>query len=360
MEQYPVIIVVGRFQLPHKPHLHLLKTALEKSSGQVIVILGSAFHARTIKNCFTWQEREQMLRLCLTDEENAKTSFIPVRDYYDNKIWYADVSAKVHTAVQIHDHDIRVVGFFKDASSAYLSQMPWEVIDAGSPMEINSTTLRSMLFESEDIKSTLAAMSSYVPVQILNYLKAWSSLPFLQDLKDEYSKIQKENRSYGAKYGLTADFIIKFTVTQYNENEDYVLLVKRGRCPGKGLMATPGGFYEPTLNETLFQCGLRETHEETQHNIWEPKLRAAFKERQFFDAPERSVRKNIMTMAHFFELDGPELPSIKGSVDPGESYPVWVKVSEIANMENIFFDDHFMILHYFLKFNLNHMNTLSI
>lgn len=344
---YKATVVVGRVQLPHKGHLHLIKTALEHGE-KVVVILGSAHHARTIKNCFTWEEREQMIRLCLNDEENSRITFSPVRDYYDDEKWYSVVKNKVQKAVpDVHDDQIRVVGFFKDASSAYLSRMPWNVIDAGSPIKIDSTSLRTMLFESEDAKATLAAMSPYVPTPVINYLKSWSVLPFLSDLKDEYAKIQNEMKSYGAKFGLTGDCLIQVE----SRDEKYVLLVRRGRHPGKGQFAIPGGFFEPDFNETLYQCAVRECQEETQHDIWEPTLDQAFVSSACFDAPNRSVRKNIITMAHFFSLKCP-LPGIKGSVDPGESYPVWVKVSELAGMEDMFFDDHFTILNYFLQFHI--------
>lgn len=344
-------VVIGRMQLPHKPHLHLVRTALDKAK-KAVVILGSAFHSRNIKNPFTWSERESMIRLCLSDEQNARITFIPVRDYGDDKLWNQAVIYKTNMALlEPTGHlcrNVKLVGFFKDASSYYLNNFPWQVLDAGSPMAIDATSLRNMLYESENLDVTLEAMKEYVPQAVLQYIKSWAQLPYLQYLKDEYNKIKNERKTYGAPFGLTGDFVLRVVV----QGVPYVLLVKRGRMPGKGTYAVPGGFYEPELNETLFQCALREAMEETQHSIWIKQLLEGYKGCKFYDNPNRSVRKNIMTMSHFFEVHLNELPATKGSKDPGESYSEFVREDLIPDMEDQFFDDHFLQLHDFLGFEL--------
>lgn len=346
--KHQATVVVGRFQLPHIAHIGLIKTAIA-NGDRTVVLIGSAFHARTIKNCFTWTEVESMIRLCLTDEENRKTTFVPIRDYNDNAKWFEVARKKVREVIGDEVKDVAVFGHFKDASSAYLSQMPWPVEDAGCAVKIDATALRKMLFTSEFAGIALSAMEQYVPWRVIEYLKAWSVLPFLGDMKAEYEKIQREQKEYGSAYGLTADFVLEFEV---EDDDTYVLLVERGRWPGKGLLAIPGGFYDPSKSETLFQCALREALEETQHNIWEKLLRESFVGREFFDAPGRSVRNNIMTMAHHFKMRGKELPSIRESADPGEAFPKFVRKGDLASLENRFFDDHFGILHKMIGFEI--------
>ncbi len=55
-------IYIGRFEPVHNGHMALLQRALD-SAQQVIVVVGSAWQARSPKNPFTWQERDAMLRL---------------------------------------------------------------------------------------------------------------------------------------------------------------------------------------------------------------------------------------------------------------------------------------------------------
>src|SRR6218665_3224893 len=93
-------IYIGRFQPVHNGHRVLLQRALA-SARQVIVVLGSAWQARSPKNPLTWQ----------------------VRDYYNQAVW---VQA-VHRAVAPFTAGgarIGLVGHFKDATSSYLSAFP--------------------------------------------------------------------------------------------------------------------------------------------------------------------------------------------------------------------------------------------
>ena len=50
---YDTAILIGRFEPVHTGHLALLQHALGVAK-QVIVIVGSAFQARSPKNPFTW------------------------------------------------------------------------------------------------------------------------------------------------------------------------------------------------------------------------------------------------------------------------------------------------------------------
>ncbi|MDP9108408.1 MAG: adenylyltransferase/cytidyltransferase family protein, partial [Pseudomonadota bacterium] len=47
-------VLIGRFQPFHNGHASLLAAALA-AAPQVVVVLGSSFHARSAKNPFTWE-----------------------------------------------------------------------------------------------------------------------------------------------------------------------------------------------------------------------------------------------------------------------------------------------------------------
>jgi bifunctional NMN adenylyltransferase/nudix hydrolase len=125
----------------------------------------------------------------------------------------------------------------------------------------------------------------------------------------------------------------------------HVLLIRRGRPPGKGLLALPGGFLEQ--RETVYQSAVRELEEETGLRLLPSTMQAALGAVQVFDHPDRSQRGRVITHAHYFALGSGPLPEVRGSDDASEAR--WVPVSELAGMEKQFHDDHFHILDAFLN-----------
>ena len=67
-----------------------------------VVVLGSAYQARTPKNPFSWSERAEMIRAALPEAERARVLFVPVRDVYDEPRWARSVRDGVAAAVR-HD-----------------------------------------------------------------------------------------------------------------------------------------------------------------------------------------------------------------------------------------------------------------
>ena len=74
---YDTAILIGRFEPVHTGHLALLQHALGVAK-QVIVIVGSAFQARSPKNPFTWEERASMLLNALPEADRLRTRSIRV------------------------------------------------------------------------------------------------------------------------------------------------------------------------------------------------------------------------------------------------------------------------------------------
>lgn len=341
-QQLDAVVVIGRFMLPHYVHLDLLIQALGRGK-HVVVALGSAFHARTSKNCFLWGEREAMFRLCLTDEQNARVTFVPVRDYYNTSKWLAALERKVQSVVG-DTRSIRVIGNFKDASSEYLRQLPWDVIETGKVAGVDSTTMRRILYESDDFDSARAVMAPFVPEPVLRYLRAWCQLPYLHELKKEYFKLKQEKLDHPQPYGVAADFIFEYG--------KYVLLIERLKYPGKGLFAWPGGFWEPERRETLRQCALREgVKEETGLGLLPATIDQAFQRAALFDAPDRSVRGPIVSMAHHYKMAGGDvMPEL--SPKDGEARPFFFETARFPELESQMYDDHYLMGQEFLGFEL--------
>src|SRR5688500_2676234 len=87
-------VLIGSFPIYHNGHHELMREALSRAHS-VIVVLGSAFHARTPRDPFTAEERTAMIRLALEEEDRGRVRFAPLRDYYDDARWAAAVKAAV-------------------------------------------------------------------------------------------------------------------------------------------------------------------------------------------------------------------------------------------------------------------------
>ena len=94
-KKYDYIVYIGRLQPPTLAHITIIKNSL-KLANKMIVLAGSSYQPRTIKNPWTWQEREQMVRLCLDDDQNARTIVRPLRDVmYNDQQWATSVQNTV-------------------------------------------------------------------------------------------------------------------------------------------------------------------------------------------------------------------------------------------------------------------------
>ena len=77
--QPDLAVVIGRFQLLHNAQLSLIRQALSLAP-RCVVVIGSAFHSRSPRNPFTWEERADMVRLALPEADRGRVSFVPMRD----------------------------------------------------------------------------------------------------------------------------------------------------------------------------------------------------------------------------------------------------------------------------------------
>ncbi len=59
-KEFDLLIFIGRFQPFHNEHKRIIDIALQKSKN-VLVLIGSAGKARTVRNPFTFEERRDMI-----------------------------------------------------------------------------------------------------------------------------------------------------------------------------------------------------------------------------------------------------------------------------------------------------------
>lgn len=333
-------VVIGRFQPFHDGHAAVLREALARAP-RVIVVLGSAYQARSPRHPFSWAERAEMVRLALTEAERARVEFLPLRDLYDETAWVEAVRQGVQRMAG-HD-EVLLVGHFKDATSDYLRRFaPWQLVSLPRQHRVDATQLRAALYESDpaDLDAVLGSWVDQVPPSTRAFVQAWARLPYLAALRREWAMLLSYRQAWsGAPYAptfVTVDVVIRCA--------DRVLLIQRARDPGQGLWALPGGFVE--LRDTVYQSAVRELEEETGLRLLPDTLQRALKGVAVFDHPDRSQRGRTISHTHYFDLGDRELPEVQGADDAAQAR--WVPIEELAAMEDQFFDDHFHMLDRFL------------
>jgi bifunctional NMN adenylyltransferase/nudix hydrolase len=335
-----VAVVIGRFQPFHLGHLALVREALARAP-RVVVVLGSAHQARSPRHPFSAAERAELLRLALTEAERARVDVLPLRDLYDETRWVQAVRQGV--ARLAGSDDALLVGHFKDATSDYLRRFtPWQLHSLPRQHRVDATDLRAALFEAEPeaLDAALAAWVDQVPPSTRDFVRAWAHLPYLAALRREWAMLKGYRRAWAA-----APYAPVFvTVDVVLQCAGHVLLIQRGRDPGQGLWALPGGFVEP--RDTLYQSAVRELEEETGLRLLPDTLAQALRGVATFDHPDRSQRGRTISHTHHFDLGERELPEVEGHDDAAAAR--WVPIAELAAMEAQCFDDHFHMLDRFL------------
>lgn len=87
-------LVVGRFQPPHRGHLHCLQEAA-RLAHETIVVVGSAQLSHIPSDPFTAGERLEMLAVMAAEAELARPWLVPVNDLGQHHLWVAHVAAHV-------------------------------------------------------------------------------------------------------------------------------------------------------------------------------------------------------------------------------------------------------------------------
>jgi len=334
-EQYDYLVYIGRFQPSHLAHIETIKIALQQSKN-VIILIGSSFQPKTIKNPWSWQERAEMISNSLSHSEKLRVQFAPIADdAYNNQRWVTQVQKMVETLSTEGSH-IGMIGHTKDDTSFYLKMFPqWKHVEVPNINDLHATDIRVALFEHSTDFFSKQVMPT-LPKAIHEYLLAWKLKPIFEQLKYEYEFIQK----YKSAWAVAPYEPIFVTVDAVVVQSGHVLLVKRRSAPGKGLWAIVGGFVNP--NETLIDAMLRELREETKIKVPDPILRGNIKIQEVYDHPARSLRGRTITHAYGIELPPGGLPKVKGSDDAEKAQ--WIPITTIKEMRDQLFEDHYDII----------------
>lgn len=335
MKQYDYLIYIGRFQPSHLAHIETIKIGL-KQSHTMVVLIGSSYQPRTIKNPWSWQERATMIESSLTPDEKRCVKFAPIADdAYNNQRWVAQVQQVVYDITK-SGMRVGIIGHTKDETSFYLKMFPqWKHVEVPNIDDLHATDIRKSLFESTDSEFSKQVLP-VLPTPIHDYLLAWKLKPEYTQLREEYDFITRYKAAWsGAPHEPT--FV---TVDAIVVQSGHVLMIRRKSAPGKGLYAIVGGFVD--AHETLVDAAIRELYEETKIQIPKTTLLNNIKTSTVYDNPSRSLRGRTITHAFGIELPPGDLPIVVGSDDADKA--VWIPISTIRNMRDQMFEDHYDII----------------
>lgn len=339
-KDYSWAVYIGRFQPFHLGHEACVDQAL-KMADRVLILVGSAFCANTPKNPFTFEERVKFIRSVYPD--TSKVVIEPLSDYlYNDSYWVAQVQSKTSQYFSEHE-SVCLVGDYSDGSSYYLKYFPqWDFIPGATKILIRATDVRARMFSS-DIPDDLLnpKVAKILKDEFYQDPSTWhDKTTKYQTLVNDYNYLLKYNEPFKA-----LPFPVPFITGDATVIcSGHVLVIERGRNPGKGLIAVPGGFLKPT--EHIQNCAVRELREETGIQVDKLILQNSIAEEKVFDHPERSLRGRIVTHNYLIRLKDGKLPEVKGSDDANKAF--WMPLNDVFKNEHRFFDDHFSMLVYFI------------
>ena len=350
------LVFIGRFQPFHNGHKAVIDAALQQAH-EVVIVVGSSFAARNIRNPFTFEERKAMIEACFTDPKyftyagaqgrikTPRVKVVPVSDYpYDDNKWVNAIQRIVDETIP-HAKDVGLIGHSKDSTSYYLNIFPrWkDHVEVPNVNGINATDIREKVLAAKWPRETLGRLMPKASLNIMEQVVYADEYGTPQDAFDtlfvEYEMIKKYKEAWKA-----APFPPTFmTVDAVVVQSGHILLVERGDMPGKGLWALPGGFLNQ--DETMLDGAIRELKEETRIKVPVPVLKGSIKASKTFDAPNRSTRGRTITQAFHIDLGVGELPKVKGSDDAVKAF--WVPFNEVR--QELLFEDHFHIIDNFIN-----------
>ncbi len=326
-----VAVCVGRFAPLQHRHCQIIQAQLLRQDLVIVLCTGST-QARDVGNPWALSQRLASLRAAVPD---PRVVIVALGDcWYDDPRWAAAVTTTVTAACEqagfsAHAAQITVVGTERAGPDYYASLfLNWSA-SAAVATHFEPQLAESLLLAPAAARAALLnlhcppaahsgineGLAGQVGLElaaegafVVDYRRAWANAPY-------------------PPVFVTVDALVCY--------HDQVLLVRRGRRPGLGLLALPGGFLDP--GEALAAAAVRELREETGLQV--PPHAAGTG--RVFDHPLRSRRGRTIT--HLFDFDLsvlPAAPAVLGADDA--ALALWLPRASLRAED--FFEDHYAIL----------------
>lgn len=329
---FDMAVFIGRFQPFHLGHKEVVDEALAIAK-KVLILIGSSYEPRSLRNPWHFDEREAMIRACYNEADNKRIICEPLMDVrYNDTLWITQVQRAVYDLQGQPEADITLIGQKKQGAGYYTSLFPqWANTPVTHNSKMSGADIRRHLFDGD----AAATLKDQLPPQLVASMDQFMATPDGQALKQEYEFIEMYKKGWASAPFEPTHVTVDAVVVQ----SGHVLLVKRGAHPGKGLLALPGGFIHP--EETLQDAIIRKLREETQIKVPAPVLAGSIKNQMVFDAPYRSARGRTITHSFHIELrKEEELPKIKGGGDTSKCF--WLPLGQLDPTQ--MFEDHYFII----------------
>ena len=353
---FDFLVFIGRFAPFHAGHLKVVTEGLKRAK-KLIILVGSAKEARSVRNPWTWEERKEMILSAISPDDSGRVTVIPLLDHlYNDHEWLQSVQMAIQgVTCQYHagvSDKLRIglIGHKKDNSSYYLEMFPqWNKFgnisvdpffydDKGDKKPVSSSFIRGIYFKFRLDSETYKCdnIQGLMPASVFNFLLKFQGTREYEELKEEFAFVEKYRAGWAAAPYPPTFVTVDAIVIQ----SGHCLLVERKAKPGQGLMALPGGFVDQ--HETLEDAMIRELREETRLKVPAPVLKGSIKSVRVFDNPYRSARGRTITTAFLIVLnpDAKGLPPVKGGDDARSAG--WVALGDIESEK--MFEDHFHII----------------
>jgi len=350
-------VFIGRFQPPTKAHEAILRQ-VHAENDHAVIFVGSNNRARSIRNPFTAEERRAMI-MDVLPKTGASSTVSGISDFtYNINDWVKNIQTKIDAVtaeIPGTNNNIKIAlyGFFKDNSSYYLNHFPqWELRTLDEQENgLSSTDVRKILYEIPYMSKDNVQKSVTELAKILNPKILEKVISFAEE--DRFKLIAGENRfiiDYKSKW-LSAPFPPTFnSVNAIVIQNEKILLIKRGKAPGRDLYAIPGGFLNQ--NDFIRNAAIKKLKEETGIEASNEILNKAYIKIKAYDDPYRDHRGRLIAHVHLFDFDAsldlnqPEL-NFTSANTAGEV--LWMPLADFYNKACEFYSDHWMIIYNILS-----------
>ncbi|MEM1046292.1 MAG: NUDIX domain-containing protein [Pseudomonadota bacterium] len=332
-------VFIGRFQPFHNGHRAMVQTALA-AADRVLVLIGSPDASLSLKNPFSADQRRNMIESVFSADIAADRLLIePVPDTtYNENAWIADVQRiieRISAGEPVELCRVEAAGRTDAAGGPFSSWTPL-VIESPFP-DLDGTRLRTDYFADPSSLPPDAC-----PEPVTGMLADYRATDAFGALVEEAEFL----RRFRASWAQAPYEPIFTTVDALVVQSGHLLVIRRGRAPGKGLLALPGGFLDP--NEPLRDAAIRELREETRISDRHGELSAEYlathirdAATKVFDAPYRSARGRTVTHCFLIRLpDSDPLYTVTGSDDAEAAH--WIPLGALDPCD--FFEDHYAIV----------------
>jgi bifunctional NMN adenylyltransferase/nudix hydrolase len=324
---WDAIAVCARCQPPTHALVRALDFALAQARRVVLVVM-NADDARGLRHPWLADERAAALAAAVSARS---LDIVYLRDRrYDRLRWSRALDLAVRNVVGT---EARIAMLADGGESAVAPPLPstWQRLPEPAALATAEALARAAYWADGAGQPDLTQLARQVPQPVLRLLESAARNVAYAKLAAEAAFIA----DYRAAWRNAPYPPVFVTVDALATWRDRLLLIRRGRAPGQGLWALPGGFVDP--DETLRAACRRELREETGLEMAGDEIVGS----AVFDDPTRSLRGRIVTHGFRCVFDHwASPPRVVGGDDAAEA--VWREFASLSPAD--MFDDHYFIV----------------